>query len=123
MTCVVNRTVEGTQILSLGEMDMKKNRSGAIGGSGAGGRSGRLRFPVAVIYDEPVGVGTREEVNACRFAFVCVPTPADGSGRCDTSIVEDVVSWLECEQIVLRSTVAPGTTDALAARFGKKVVF
>jgi UDPglucose 6-dehydrogenase len=102
---------------------MKKDQSVAIVGFGAVGRSMRLLFPDAVIYDEPVGVGSREEVNACRFAFVCVPTPTDANGRCETSIVEDVVSWLACDYIVLRSTVAPGTTDALAARYGKRVVF
>jgi len=76
-----------------------------------------------VMYDEPLGLGTREAVNACRFAFVCVPTPPAADGACDTSIVEATVAWLACETIVVRSTVAPGTTDRLARETGKRVVF
>lgn len=95
----------------------------AIIGAGAVGRSMQQLFPDAVMYDEPLHLGTREAVNACRFAFVCVPTPADPTGACDTAIVESVVAWLACETIVLRSTVAPGTTARLARETGKRVVF
>jgi UDPglucose 6-dehydrogenase len=83
----------------------------------------RSLFPDAVLYDEPLGLGSREQVNRCRFTFVCVPTPEDASGACDTSIVEDVVRWVESDLIVLRSTVPPGTTDRLALEHGKRVVF
>jgi UDPglucose 6-dehydrogenase len=102
---------------------MQHDRSVAIIGVGAVGRAMRLWFPDAVLYDEPLGLGSREHVNRCRFAFVCVPTPADASGACDTSIVEDVVAWCESETIILRSTVAPGTTDRLGSTYGKQVVF
>lgn len=102
---------------------MKAMPSVAIVGFGAVGRGMQALFPEAVVFDEPLGIGTREQVNRCQFAFVCVPTPGDGDGRCDTSIVEDVVGWLECPTIVLRSTVPPGTTELLAERYGKQVVF
>ena len=95
----------------------------AIVGAGAVGRAMQTLFPDAVMYDEPLGLGTREQVNACAFAFVCVPTPSDATGACDTSIVEDVVTWIACDTIVLRSTVPPGTTDRLARATGKRVVF
>ena len=95
----------------------------AIIGVGAVGRAMQTLFPDAVLYDEPLGLGTRDEVNACRFAFVCVPTPSTHDGRCDTSVVEDVVGWVTCETIVLRSTVPPGTSDRLAAATGKRIVF
>ena len=95
----------------------------AIIGAGAVGRAMQQVFPDAVMYDEPLGLGTREAVNACRVAFVCVPTPPDPSGACDTSIVESTVAWLACETIVVRSTVAPGTTARLARESGKRVVF
>lgn len=102
---------------------MDHNLSIAIIGAGAVGRSMRLHFPDAVLYDEPLGLGSRAAVNRCRFAFVCVPTPSMPDGACDTSIVEDVVEWLESEIIVVRSTVAPGTTERLAMATGKRVVF
>lgn len=95
----------------------------AIVGAGAvGGGMARL-FPDCVLYDEPKGIGTREAVNACEVAFVCVPTPTATDGSCDTSIVEDVVSWLDASVIVLRSTVSVGTTRRLAETYKKRVVF
>lgn len=95
----------------------------AIVGFGAVGRGMKTLFPDAVPFDEPLGIGTREQVNRCEFAFVCVPTPSGAEGRCDTSVVEAVVSWIECPTIVLRSTVPPGTSERLAERYGKRIVF
>lgn len=95
----------------------------AIVGAGAVGLGLAKMFPNAVLYDEPKGMGTRDEVNRCDLAFVCVPTPAAADGSCDPSIVEDVVSWLETTTIVLRSTVSVGTTRRLAVKYGKDIVF
>jgi UDPglucose 6-dehydrogenase len=100
-----------------------KPKSVAIVGYGAVGRGIHELFPQAVIYDEPLGMGRREEVNACQYAFVSVPTPMASDGSCDTSIVEDVVGWIESEHIILRSTVSVGTTEALVRRLGKRIIF
>lgn len=102
---------------------MHTESSVAIVGLGAVGRGMRLLFPDAVVYDEPLGLGSREQVNRCRFAFVCVPTPALPDGRCDTAIVEHVVGWIEADTLVVRSTVPPGTSDRLARETAKRVVF
>lgn len=75
------------------------------------------------MYDDPKRVGGRDEVNGCDIAFVCVPTPSSADGSCDTSIVEDVVSWLRTPTIVLRSTVSVGTTRRLAETYRKDIVF
>lgn len=100
-----------------------KSKSVAIVGYGAVGRGLHQLFPEAAVYDEPLGLGDRRETNRCQYAFVCVPTPAREDGSCDTSIVEEVVGWLETEVIVIRSTVPPGTTDLLRQRTGKRIVF
>lgn len=102
---------------------MGRDMSVAIVGMGAVGKALLQLFPDAVEYDEPKCIGTREAVNACRYAFVCVPTPRGPDGACDTRIVEDVVDWIEADYIVIRSTVAPGTTRRLAERTGKHIVF
>lgn len=66
----------------------------------------------------------REAVNQSDVGFVCVPTPSHPeTGRCDTSIVEEVVDWLETPLIVIKSTVEPGTTDRLIQRTGKRIVY
>jgi UDPglucose 6-dehydrogenase len=95
----------------------------AIVGYGDVGRSVHRLFPEAVCYDEPLGLGTRDEVNRCRFAFVAVPTPQGAGGECDVSIVEDVVGWLKSDYIVILSTIAPGTTERLVRETGKHIVF
>lgn len=95
----------------------------AIVGAGAVGLGMAKLFAAVVLYDEPKGVGTRSEVNSCDIAFVCVPTPRAQDGRCDTSIVEEVVGWLKTPVIVIRSTVSVGTTRRLAETYGKQVVF
>ncbi|MPZ49476.1 MAG: hypothetical protein GEU75_09300 [Dehalococcoidia bacterium] len=95
----------------------------AIVGFGDVGRSLQALFPDAIPYDEPLGIGSRDEVNGCRFALVAVPTPGGPDGECDTSIVEDVVGWLETDHIVILSTIAPGTTERLVRETGKRIVF
>lgn len=75
----------------------------------------------SVIKYDPVLGGenaTKTQVNKCDLAVVCVPTPMAKDGSCDTSIVEEVVKWIDIP-IWLRSTVSPGTTD----RLEKRIVF
>ncbi|MGH2498743.1 MAG: hypothetical protein ACRDF0_01400 [Candidatus Limnocylindria bacterium] len=95
----------------------------AIVGAGAVGNAIARLFPEVTIFDEPQKLGTRESVNRCDVAFVCVPTPSSEDGGCDTSIVEDVVSWLDAPLIIVRSTVAVGTTRRLATQYAKDIVF
>lgn len=99
-----------------------KKKVGIIG-LGAVGKGVHSLFPDAAVYDEPLGVGTREAINACDVAFVAVPTPQGEDGSCDTSIIEDVVSWCEAGIIVLRSTVSVGSTDRLRQESGKRIIF
>jgi UDPglucose 6-dehydrogenase len=100
-----------------------RTTSVAVVGFGAVGRGIKSLFPQAVVYDEPLGVGRREEVNSCEFAFIAVPTPQASDGACDTSIVEDVVGWIEGPIIVVRSTISVGTTERLRESTGKRIVF
>lgn len=98
------------------------NISTAVIGRGWVGKSMLDLFPDSVVYDEPLGEGTREAVNKCDIAFVCVPSPNVGKGKLDTSIIEEVVRWCECPLIVIRSTTNPGTVDALKSVTGKHIV-
>lgn len=89
-----------------------------IGSKGWVGRAMKSVFPDAYEFD--VDLGTMEEVNKRKVAFVCVPTPNLPDGSLDTSIVEKVVSECTCPLIVIRSTVNPGTSDRLA-KLGKNI--
>lgn len=74
--------------------------------------------------DISVGISEmRRHINQCDLAVICVPTPRTDDGRCDTSYVEQVMSWLEAPHILLKSTVDVGTTDKLCLQYGKQVVF
>lgn len=93
----------------------------AIVGNGWVGKAYGKMFPEAVVYDEPQGVGTREEVNLCDLALVAVPTNPTETGELDMSIVEDVVSWIDTPLILIKSALQPGTVDKLVADTGKNI--
>ncbi|MGH9945915.1 MAG: hypothetical protein ACRD6X_01800 [Pyrinomonadaceae bacterium] len=57
-----------------------------------------------------------------EIVYLCLPTPQDASGRCDISILENVVAELAEDHqykgiIAVKSTVAPGTTAAFQKKF------
>lgn len=60
--------------------------------------------------------------------YICVPTPSNPDGSCDTRIVEGVVDHLTTMNyggiIAIKSTVAPGTTDRLVLKHkNEKICF
>lgn len=96
----------------------------AIVGYGVVGKAYHKVFPEAVIYDpyQPEGKDTtKEQVNACDVALVAVFTPHNEDGTLDISIVEEVIDWIECPLIVIKSALQPGTTDKLVAKTGKRI--
>ena len=64
----------------------------------------------------------KESIDNCDLAVVCVPTPQTADGKCDTSILEEVIKKIETPLIMIKSTVAPGTTDKLRCTTGKHIV-
>ena len=103
---------------------MNKTKVGVIGyGTVGKGMASLFRAPVA-IHDPAQGFDELELINAeCGLAIVCVPTPQTETGEADTTIVEAVVRELETPYILIKSTVPPGTTDALAERYDKRIAF
>lgn len=94
-----------------------------IVGYGHVGQAMNKLFKDAVIYDKYKNLGTQADINKCDTVFVCVPTPQGDNGMCDTSIVEEVISWLNVPLIVLRSTVYVGFTDIMMEKHKKEIVF
>ena len=102
---------------------MTQGKVGIVG-CGVVGRSLHQLFGnEAVTLDVEVTPEDRTAINACEAVFVCVPTPPAADLACDTSIVEECVRWIESPLIVIRSTVAPGTTDRLRRETGKAILF
>lgn len=103
---------------------MANNKVAIIGSEGWVGRAYQKVFPDAIRYDEPLGVGTKDEVNQADIAIICVPTDAvkEGDiGLLNTSIVEEVVTWLETPLILIKSALQPGTTDRLVKKYKKRI--
>jgi len=102
-------------------MDIK-NKIGICGSLGMVGGATKRWFQKQpdcelYLYDKN-GEGSMEEINKAGFIFVCVPTPTNEKGECDTSIVEEVVSQIKgSKTIIIKSTVIPGTTQGLQEEY------
>lgn len=79
-----------------------------------------------VIYDKfdpEMGSESRQrDINSCDLVFISVPTPASEDGSCDISAVREVVAWI-LPPMCIKSTIPPGTVQALTDEFGKQIVF
>lgn len=111
----------------------------AIIGYGKVGSAYHKVFPEAVIYDpfikqeqvvhydengEYGSIGEfsdKDRVNSCDVALVAVFTPHNEDGSLDTSIVEEVIDWIECPLIIIKSALTPGTVDRLVKKTGKRI--
>lgn len=65
----------------------------------------------------------KQNVEGMDLIVICVPTPCSADGSCDTSIVSEVVSWVDAPLILIKSTVPPGTTDELSKKYNKQLHF
>lgn len=96
----------------------------AIIGYGHVGKSMHQLFPDALIYDPNIETykNTQEQINKeCSMAIICVWTGTNEDGSCDTSIVESSIKWLKTPLILIKSTIAPGTTDYLKKKYKKRI--
>lgn len=94
----------------------------AIIGNGYVGKSYQKLFPDAVIYNRHGNIAeSRFEVNQCDLAIICVPTKMNEDKTCDTSIVEEVLGWVNTPLILIKSTIPPGTTKRLKKQFKKRI--
>lgn len=64
----------------------------------------------------------QDVVKNAQVTFICVPTPMNSDGTCNTSIVESVLTEIASVDglksvCVLKSTIPPGTTNRLAEMF------
>lgn len=94
-----------------------------IVGYGHVGKLMHKEIEEAIIYDPMLNIGSKEEINTCDSVYIAVPTPIGKDGKCDTSIVEGVLEWLDVDLVILRSTVYVGFTDYAAEKYGLTIVF
>lgn len=98
-----------------------------LGIVGSACRAGFERMGYSVqVHDIQLDTQLQDVLNT-EIVYVCVPTPDDGLGNCDTSIVESVVDQLRDLAyqgvIAIKSTVVPGTTQRLINKYDDRIVF
>lgn len=86
----------------------------------------RAQQPAITSFDSIEQLVAHNRINverSSRVYFVCVPTPMQPDGSCDTSIVESVLDELVAQYpagdalAVVKSTVPPGSTERWAQKY------
>ncbi|MFA6095470.1 MAG: hypothetical protein WC767_01370 [Candidatus Paceibacterota bacterium] len=109
--------------------ETKKKKVVAVIGHGYVGKAVAKFFAdhfEVLIYDnaQPEVSATKEAINKrADLAVISVPTPQGKNDAADTSIVEETVKWLDVPLILIKSTVPPTTTEGLAKKYKKNIVF
>jgi len=70
-----------------------------------------------------VDCNTFDKNKVYDFAFVCVDTPFNEKGDCDTSEVYNAIKENRASVFIIKSTVLPTTTEYLIKQTGKKIIF
>ncbi len=82
----------------------------------------RRGYPVVRYAKEEPYLRNAARLRECDTVFIAVPTPTTPTGF-DASIVEECVGLVpEGATVVIKSTLLPGTTEAIQRRFPKVVV-
>lgn len=73
------------------------------------------------VYDIKIPGSSIEDVLETAACFLCVPTKTTADGHNDTSVVNATIATLAAKGyrgvVAIKSTVVPGTTDALAEKY------
>lgn len=92
-----------------------------VGCVGSANRDG-FRYLGHTVVEHDIKLGTTiHAVADAEIVFVCVPTPSNLDGSCDTSIIESVIEELDNLNykgiVAIRSTVVPGFTQGIIDRY------
>jgi UDPglucose 6-dehydrogenase len=64
-------------------------------------------YDINPILCKPVDIKL-QDLNQCDIIFICLPTPMNIDGSCDTCLIEDTIKKLDHNNIIIRSTVPVG---------------
>lgn len=84
-------------------------------------RQGYQRGKELFCYDINPQRGCTDDPNKADIIFVAVPTPANPDGSCNLSALEQALASIHDGKIVvIKSTIAPGTTERLQKKYPRK---
>ena len=67
------------------------------------------------------------KVIKCSYIFICLPTPMNKDGSCNSDIVENELKRIknvkQLRGVIIKSTVEPGTTEKWNKKFDFNIVF
>lgn len=99
---------------------------GIVGSEGVVGKACKFGFQKngheVLSHDLVLGTSIKDVISS-EIIFICVPTPSNKDGSCDTSIVESVVDEINQFRlfpkpiIAIKSTIVPGTVTRLQAKY------
>lgn len=58
-----------------------------------------------------------------NYTFICLPTDMLEDGSCDISEVENAISQINSDLIIIKSTIPTGTTEYLKTKYKKDIIF
>ncbi|TCC36316.1 hypothetical protein [Kribbella speibonae] len=73
-----------------------------------------------ILDETPAPYARSKEFDA---VFLCLPTPQSETGEADITAIEKTLGSMQADLFVLKSTVPPGTVDALSEKYGARIVF
>lgn len=73
------------------------------------------------ISDPPLGFN--DNLSECDVIFVSIHIPTENDGTQDLAVLKTILSNLPNKPIFIRTTLLPGTCDALASEFNKPIYF
>ena len=102
-----------------------------IVGLGVVGEANRVGFQSLgheiSVHDIKIPFSDLGNVINCDIVFICVPTPSNKKGECDTTIVEQVIDELSKRNfsgiIAIRSSTVPGFTQSMIKKYEMKICF
>lgn len=66
---------------------------------------------------------TEKEINKCKLGIICVPTKVNNDQSPNLEYIENVLSWLKTDLILIKSSIPPGYSKKLEKKYKKKIVF
>jgi len=106
---------------------MENNKTALFGYGVVGKQTARIFKPDIIVdwdakkQDYKILKGRVIDWLHCKEVWICVPTPSDKQGKCDISLVEKVSQFVVDNgfkgDVIIRSTVIPGTTKKFIKKF------